>query len=299
MLDAMVTVILPVVIVAAVGALLARRFRLDQDTVGKISLYGFTPALAYTSLVKTTVSLGDGLALAGAYLAATALTGALAAAAATGLDRPSRRGVIAATVLGNNGNFGLPIALLALGAAGLDQAVILFVVSLVVMFTVGPALLGSHRGPVGALVSVLRLPVTWAMVAAVVVRITGTQLPSGLSTGIDLLAAAAIPLVLVSLGIQLGSAGRIHWTRAVLTATVARVAVLPVLSLGVGAAMGLRGLPLQSLLLAQSMPTAVNAFMLAREYGTDTDNVAGVVALSTVISLGTIAFVVSILPRLA
>lgn len=44
------------------------------------------------------------------------------------------------------------------------------------------------------------------------------------------------------------------------------------------------------------MPTAVNAFMLAREYGSNPQLVASVVALSTLASLGTIAAVVALLP---
>ncbi len=46
------------------------------------------------------------------------------------------------------------------------------------------------------------------------------------------------------------------------------------------------------------MPTAVNALLLGREYGGDTETVAGVVLLSTLASVVTIAVVVTLLPRL-
>ncbi len=40
----------------------------------------------------------------------------------------------------------------------------------------------------------------------------------------------------------------------------------------------------------------MNAFMIAREYGTETDTVASVVALTTFASIPSIAFVVSLIP---
>ncbi len=298
-LTALIEVILPVVLVALVGVALARRFRLDMDTVGKINLYGLTPLLAFDSVMRTEVSCGQAVQLVGGYLLATAVAGLIALAAAWGRDGPTRRAMIAAVVIGNNGNFGLPIALLALGRAGLDQAVVIFVTSLVVMYTVGPALLGSHGGVGDAVLTVVRLPVAWALVAGLIVRTSGVTLPVGIARGVELLAQAAIPMVLIALGLQLGQRSSLKLTAPVLIAAAVRVVALPVLAAGLGLLLGLDGLALSSLILACSMPTAVNAFMLAREYGSNPALVASVVALSTLASLGTIAGVVAVLPLLA
>lgn len=74
MFGALVNVILPVVLVASVGVVLARRFPIDIDSVNKVSLYGSTPpALAYATVVTTQVSARDSLRLVGAYLGAMAL----------------------------------------------------------------------------------------------------------------------------------------------------------------------------------------------------------------------------------
>lgn len=111
-------------------------------------------------------------------------------------------------IIGNNGNFGLPIALLALGRVGLDQAVVIFVTS-VAMYTVGPALLGPHGGVGDAVLTVIKLPVAWALVAGLIVRLTGVTLPIGVARGVELLAQAAIPMVLIALGLQLGQRARL------------------------------------------------------------------------------------------
>ena len=293
---ALIEVILPVVLVALVGVALARAFRLDMDTVGKINLYGLTPLLAFDSVMKTEVSGGQAVQLVGGYLLITLVIGLVALAAGWRQDRPTRRAIVASVIIGNNGNFGLPIALLALGRVGLDQAVVIFVTSLVVMYTVGPALLGSHGGVGDAVLTVIKLPVTWALVAGLIVRLTGVTLPIGVARGVELLAQAAIPMVLIALGLQLGQRASLQLTAPVLIAAGVRVVVLPLLAVGIGLLLGLGALELSSLVLACAMPTAVNAFMLAREYGSNPQLVASVVALSTLASLGTIAAVVALLP---
>lgn len=297
-LTALIEVILPVVLVALVGVALARSFRLDMDTVGKINLYGLTPLLAFDSVMKTEVSGGQAVQLVGGYLLVTLVAGLVALVAARRQDQPTRRAMIASVVVGNNGNFGLPIALLALGRPGLDQAVVIFVTSLVVMYTVGPALLGSQGGVADAVLTVVKLPVAWALIAGLIVRTAGVTLPVGVARGVELLAQSAIPMVLIALGLQLGQRSSLRLTAPVLVASGVRVVVLPVLATGLGLLLGLRGLELSSLILACAMPTAVNAFMLAREYGSNPELVASVVALTTLASLGTIALVVALLPLL-
>lgn len=73
----------------------------------------------------------------------------------------------------------------------------------------------------------------------------------------------------------------------------------PLIALLVGRALHLSPLNLQVLVLSASMPTAVNALLLAREYGADTETVAGVATLSTLLSVLSTAAVVTLLGRLA
>ena len=117
--------------------------------------------------------------------------------------------------------------------------------------------------------------------------------------GVDLLAAATLPVILLTLGIQLGSSGRVHLSRGVVTSSLLRVGALPVVALAIGYAVGLRGLPLQALVLSSAMPTAVNAFLLADEYDADVDLVAHTVTVSTLLSFVGAAVVTALLPTIA
>lgn len=293
MLAALGGVILPVVLVAGLGALLGWRFPLSQDTLIKVQFYGLTPALALSSLMRTTVSASDTLHLGAGYLLGTTVLAGLAWLASVRLPSRSTRTVVACAIIGNHGNFGLPVALLALGQPGLDQAVVIFVFSLVMMWTVGPALLASHSRIAEMVWHVVRLPVIWAMVIALVLRVAHLELPSGLATAIDMVGEAAIPMMLISLGLQLVASSRIVFSRALVTAVVMRVFVGPVVGFLVGRLIGLTGIPLASLVLAFAMPTAVNVFMQAREYDSDADTIAAIVSVSSLVAVLTMSIAVA------
>lgn len=298
MFTALTDVILPVIVVAGVGVVLGRKLPLEIDTLSKVGLYGFTPALAFDSMMKTQISAQVGTRIVIAYLVMTVLAAAISWLVTLRWPVSTRRSVTACTIIGNNGNFGLPIALLALGDAGLEMAVVIFVLSLVVMFTVGPLLFGSSGGIVGGLTTVLRLPVTWALVAAGLLRAFDLRLPGGFESGIALLGQAAIPLVLIQLGVQMGTSGKIHRTPPVIAAVALRAVVVPALAVGASLLVGLDGLGLASLILAAAMPIAVNNLMLAREYGADSDTVASSVVASTFLSIPILVVLISLLPSI-
>ncbi len=293
MLAALGGVILPVVLVAGLGALLGWRFPLSQDTLIKVQFYGLTPALALSSLLRTTVSAEETLQLTAGYLLGSVVLAGLAWVASLRMSARSIRSVVACSIIGNHGNFGLPVALLALGQPGLDQAVVIFVASLVLMWTVGPALLASHTRFVDMAWHIVRLPVIWSMVLALVLRVLHLELPVGIATAVDMVGQAAIPMMLISLGIQLVDSPRFSFSRTLVTAVTMRVLVGPVVGFFVGRLLGLNGITLASLVLAFAMPTAVNVFMQAREYDSDADTIAAIVSVSSLVAVMTMSIAVA------
>lgn len=298
LLMALVNVILPVVVVAGVGFGLGRAFTLDARTISKIALYSLTPSLCLEVLLTTEVSGATGAAVVGAYVLVCLLGAGIAGLLTPKVEAPTRRAVMASVAIANSGNMGLPIALFALGRAGFEQSVLMFVASVVLGFIVGPILFGAGSGLKESFKTLLRLPTLWAIVVALLMRLIGWQLPTGIMRGVEMLSDAALPIVLLSLGIQLGASKKVQLTRAVWTATLVRVIGMPFLSLGIGLLFGLRGVPLQALVLAGAMPTAVNAFLLSMEYKGDVRTTADTVTMTTVLSLFSAAAVTAALPLL-
>ena len=298
MLQALLNVVLPAVVVAALGALLARTMAIDRAALSRLILYALTPALVLDTLLHTGVRLADASQLVAGYLAGVAVMGALAYVSARRFTPTTRRSVVAAVVIGNNGNFGLPIALFAFGQVGFQYGLIIFLTSVLMTFTLGPALYGGGGGLAASLRAVARLPIVWCALFAAMMRAAHWALPLGLDRGVHLLSQATLPMLLLTLGLQMGAGGWPRLTRPVVTATALRLLAGPAVTLGIALLIGLHGAQLHALVLAAAMPTAVNAFVLAGEFEADVTSVANTVALTTLGSLFTLAPVLALLPLL-
>lgn len=300
MLSALSTVLLPVLLVAGLGALLSSRFPIDQASVSRITLYLLSPALVLDTILKTPIQAGEAAQLGGAYLLTSLLCLALGWLCGLGRPERERRSLSASVGIWNSGNMGLPIALFTFGQAGFERATVLFLASFIGMYVFGPAVYSLGRpgsNPLEAVRGMLRLPALWVAVLAAALRALHVTLPEGLTRGVSLLAQATLPMVLLTLGLQLGAGGWPRPTLRLSLATAARLIGGPLIALGVGRALHLSPLNVQVLVLSASMPTAVNALLIAREYDADTDTVAGVATLTTLTSVLTVAVVVTLLGK--
>lgn len=301
MVQALANVLLPVILVAGLGALLSSRFPIDQFTVSRITLYLLSPALVLDVILKTPVRAEEALHLGAAYLLTVVLCLALGYLIGWGRPGRERRSLSAGVGIWNSGNMGLPIALFSFGQAGFERATVLFLASFVGMYVFAPAVYTlGHKGadPLEALRGMVRLPAVWVTVVALALRALHVTLPEGLTRGVALLSQAALPMVLLALGLQLGVGGWPRLSGRLWLGTAARLIGGPLIALAVGRGLHLSALNLQVLVLSASMPTAVNALLIAREYDADTETVAGVATLSTLGSVVTITAVVTLLPLL-
>lgn len=294
-LKLLVDVVLPVFAVILVGGLVGGWFRLDVRHVNRLALYAAVPALAFRAMAELALGEIPAARLLFAYAAFLLAAAAVAALVGVRLSASARRALVGTSVLGNAANLNLPVALFAFGPAGLDRALILYVATALLVFTIGPGLLGAAVSPGRALRTILAFPVLWATLAGLLVNAAGTSLPLAAGRAVDLLADAAIPMVLLTLGVQLARTGR-HWpSRRAWAGVALKLGAGPLLAAGAGLAVGLTGLDLAVLVLMGAMPTAVNAVMLAIEFGGDAEQVGDTVVAGTAVALVTLPIVLSVL----
>jgi malate permease and related proteins len=294
-LNALLEVVLPVVLVLGVGYGVGRFVKPDLSAITKVTLYALIPALTLHSLLHTTVKLEGALRVVLGFLLLVGISGIVAARAARAYPPNTRRAVIASVTTGNNGNFGLSLSLFAFGQEGLEYSVIIFIVSSLNTFLVTSNVLANRVRILEGVWETLKLPLVWCALIGVALNAFGVVLPVGIDRGIGLLGQAAVPMVLLSLGLQLGSSGLPKVTVPVLLASSLRVLAGPMIAFGVAAWVGATGLERAALVLSGAMPTAVNTLLLAREFGGDVETVAGTVLLTTAASLPMIALVVTLL----
>jgi len=293
--NVLVQTVAPIALIVAVGAIAERLLSFDVRALSRLTLYVLSPALVLSSMANADLPGGSAarlaLAFAGATLVLLALAGGVARVAR--LPATRRKTLIASTLFGNTGNMGLPLVLFALGDAGFQRAIVVFVASGILVFGFGPALIqgsGLRRG----VRTVLRLPLVWALSVGVVLGASGATLPWRIGEGIEMIGRAAVPVLLLVLGMQIAR-GRLRPTPFVLGASVLRLVASPAAAYGVGRLVGLDALGLQVLVLQFATPTAVNAMLIAGEFGGDGPGTAQVVVTSTLISLATIPLVLWLL----
>jgi predicted permease len=121
------------------------------------------------------------------------------------------------------------------------------------------------------------------MVAGLILQGLSINLPLRLDEGLELLGGAAIPVALITLGMQLANTN-FYLDREVIVAVGLRLLLAPAIATGVAIAIGLQGQDWQVLVLQGAMPTAVNTFIWTTEFGGDVDLVARAIVLSTLLS---------------
>ncbi len=280
----LIPALVPVAFIILVGYVAGRKLDLDRASISRFSLYVLSPALVADTVHGTGLSAESALRLTLGYLLLCgSLYGLVAAIGRWGnLSAQTHKGLLATTMFANTGNMGLPLCAFAFGKPGLDRALVYFIASATVAFGLGPALLAGDR-PGKSLRSILKLPLVWALAFGVLWRLSGVTLPYNLESGIQMLGAAAIPVVLALLGMQL-AATRWQVGGYEFLAAGLRLSVGPAIAAGIGLLVGLGGLDLQVFLLQSAMPAAVNAVVLVGEFGGDVARVARTIVVSTVLS---------------
>lgn len=292
--------ILPILLVASVGFLLARYLHVDVKPLSRVTLYALTPCLAFNILVTSKIGAAE-LGRMALFAVCTVLGIGLVTRLATlllRLDRAMASACMIVVMFANGGNYGLPLTLFAFGQEALAYATVYFVTSVALTYTLGVFLASSGKqGIRQALVSVFKMPVVYAVALALVVILAKTTLPLPVMRPIQLLSNAAIPSMLLILGMQLERAVRPERFMLVGLAATLRLVVSTLLGVALAPIFALSGVARQAGVIQAAMPTAVITTILALEYKLDSSFVTGVVFLSTLLSPFTLTLLIAFLQR--
>ncbi|WP_323814977.1 AEC family transporter [Cellvibrio sp. NN19] len=198
-------------------------------------------------------------------------------------------------VFPNNGNMGLPLCLFAFGQTGLALALGSFMVMMVATFTVGLLIVSDSEGGIRArIASIFKQPVIHAMIIAVLLLITDTDLPRWLANTLDLLGGIAIPLMTIALGVSLATL-KIHFWKRSLFFSLVRIGGGLLLGFTACKFLGLTGTSRNVVLLQSAMPVAVFNYLLALRYGHNPQEVAAMVLVSTLVAFIGLPFLLMVI----
>lgn len=286
-----------VAVVVAVGYVLGRTAVLGpgaETVLARLAFFAATPALLFVTLLEADVRLVLSASALVNVVVAVVLAGAYAVVARGLWRRPGAEvtvGALAASYV-NAGNLGIPILVFTVGSAAPVAPVLLY--QLLVMAPVAFAILDvlTGRGGTSRLTTVLlpvRNPVVLASLAAFGLALTGWELPALVLAPIEMIAAVAVPVMLLAFGISLHGApmpGRGGFPGPLWLAVVLKVLVGPALAYLIGhELLGLEGRELLTPVVVAALPTAQNVFVYAMRYGRGTALARESVLVSTIASI--------------
>jgi predicted permease len=303
-LSAFVEVLLPVTVVVACGYALRRRFELDLLSLNRLSMYVLGPALIFTTIVRIDMAGGEALRIIAASVAVCLGIGVigLVTSALLRLERGSLAALLLCVMFMNSGNYGLPTSRFAFGDAGFQRALLYFIAQTILAQTLAVPIASAGRSDLtSALRQMFSMPQIYAVALGLLARFSGIDLPhrsdafGSAFRGVALMAEAALPLLLLLLGMQLANGTTVEDVRLTAVVAVLRLGVSPVLAYGIARALALDDLALRVVVLEASMPTAVNMVLYSLEFNARPRFVAGAVVATTLLSLATLTLLLSVL----
>ena len=302
------------------GYLAARHGVLPQPAIPGLNafvLYFALPCMLYRFGSTTPIAQLLDAWVAGLYLlcglVVVAVTIAFTLNARTRWNDAALGALVAA--FPNSGFMGVPLIVALLGASAAGTVILTMVVDMVITSSLCIALSrlddaqGNGRSAVfdagrKALRGVLTNPMPWAIILGGVASAWAFTLPKPLEQTVWLLADAASPVALFTIGAVLARA-QMTANRPMPLADYVPVAVMklfvhPLLVLAVGSLAIRAGAPLAPsaltvMVLAAALPSASNVSLLAERFGADNGRIARIILVTTAVAFLTFSGAVTLL----
>ena len=287
--------ILPILLIAGVGFTIKRRFDVHPRTVSTLLFNVFSPALVFSQILKSDIGGDEFIRIfLGTIIFQVAI--ALIALVAATLQRTTpgeRANLMIASFCLNAGNFGLSLVGFAFNQEVFSRAIVVFIANIATNYSLGTFVASHGHLPISrSLLSVFRTPAVWALVAALAIRGFDLSIPLVVTRSIESLGNAALPLMLILLGLELGQFGRFGQFRLVTTGVVIRLLVSPFLALGLAALLGMTGPALTAFVIQASMPTAVLTIIFTTQFDLERDLALNLIMVSTLLSPFTLSLLI-------
>lgn len=308
-MDAVATAVVPILILLGGGALLRRRFLVNETFwagLSWMSYWVFTPALFITS-----ISAADlGAVSAGPLVLSVALPITAVAALAWGAakvaraDGPQLTSVMQGAIRINT-YIGLTFASALYGEEGvatfaLASAVVVPLVNLICVSTLsvyGTASDAMTRSPLWR--DLARNPLIITCMIGLALNLLTIPLPTFARAALDMVAAPALACGTLIAGAALHFAFRRRDLLDITIATVLKLAVLPVMAMTTAVPLGVSGAALVSVVLICAVPTAPSSYVLALRMGGDIRLMAAITGIQTVLAVVTIPMTLALAQHLA
>jgi len=267
--------------------LLGKWLHLNPRTLSQVIFYVFSPCLLFNLLTHSQLSNGDILRMLGFAMSVISVTGLLAwlMGRFLRLERRLLAAVMITSMFMNAGNYGMPLVNFAFGEEALVYAGLMFVGMNILMNSVGVVVASLGTSNLRkSLLNLFKIPAIYAVSLAILFLGLGWELPKPIGRSVEILGNAAIPCMLVFMGLQFHN---IEWKGQkvpMLLVSSIRLVAAPLLALAFSLLFQLQGPALQAGVVEAGMPSAVLTTVVATEFNIEPSFVTAVVFLTTLLS---------------
>ncbi|WP_020007354.1 AEC family transporter [Salinicoccus albus] len=287
-------IILPVFLVFATGYVAQKMLHMDIKSISAMSLYILLPILTFNTFYNNEMTI-DYLYL---FVYSLIITVILAVITIIfGYFMKSSKEDVSAMMLGtlfpNSGNYGSPVVLFALGATAFDYAIVLMVLHGFIISTVGIFIASYGNGAVisvkDAIISIFRVPVIYGAIFGVIFQVSNVQIDEKLMDILNMTGNAAIPVVMLILGMQLAQITKEKFDlKDITNVTIIRMLISPIVAMVLVLFMPVDETMKMVFVILNAMPIAANSTMLAVQFNVKPNVVSFSTLITTLISLITI-----------
>ena len=283
-------VVTPVFLLAAIGYFWVKLgFEYRVEFVTRLAMTLAVPALVFTSLTQNTINPKFLTEMIIVVCMAYAVVSVLALIF-TFIFKLDLRTFLMPLISGNTGNLGLPLCFLAFGKDGLGYAVIVFAFTSIVAFTFGLWVVSGTR----SFKQPLKEPLVPATILGLLFMFYGWEIPKILTNSLNLISQMAIPLMLITLGVAVARL-KTQLAFKTLGISISKIIIGTIAGITVGYQFSIPYEAFAVLIIQMSMPVAVTSYLLAEKYGANSEEVAGLVVVSTFLTTFTTPVVLSVL----
>ena len=276
-------VLFPIFVIILIGFIYGKFAPIKMETANQMNMDIFLPALLIVALSRKSFNIYEYQSLAIAGVLLVLFSGVFAWLLAKPLKIPVP--VFVPSMMFNNcGNMGLPLVVLAWGNEALSPAIVLFLCSNLLHFTLGAYIVGGKI----SWWNLLKMPVNIATIIGLVISFTQWQIPPTIFKPIEMLSQIAIPLMLISLGVRMTTVDLKSW-RIGLIGAIACPLISVIVAFGILFFIPLEPTQRIQLLVFAALPPAVLNYMFAEKYKQQPTEVASIVVVGNAISIFVLA----------
>lgn len=266
-----------IAVVVVLGFLIGRFRMLGPDgarVLGRITFFVLQPPLLFVVLARSDVSALFGVQLPIAAASAAAMFIVFLIVSLGVWRRQVPEAAIGAMSAGyqNANNMGLPLGLYILGNAAASAPIIMLQMAVIspIVLTILDVTTGAKRSIGRTLLAPLMNPLIWAALLGVLCAVFDWLPPDLVMAPIDMVAAAAVPILLINFGMSLAGDRPLKagpFRKDVILASALKLVAMPLTAWVLARfVFGLTGPELFAATVLAALPAAQNVFNYAQRY---------------------------------